>query len=295
MHALSKVRYGLRHGAELMPEAMVDLDYVGTKCTSHHVLTSLSFSTLTQLPTMPLHLPKIGHHRRASSNTEQRPSPESFVPTTASRTPTSPLSPQPRDLPLPLRSSTTSSDSSAPPSILRKVPTASSTDDGSVTSSSAYLSKRMSKSLAFDRTDTISSLPESDDEDFRTSSTPATSVSSFGGQCPLPTNTPTQKFPFFVMTLSGGSTLSFIALPIAMRPKVLDAVQRAWKRGISKSGQVEYAPELMKKHKEKGCEGGVWEVTMKGECWVPSSSEKVSSVAPFLLGALGSCTGPRGY
>jgi hypothetical protein len=77
------------------------------------------------------------------------------------------------------------------------------------------------------------------------------------------------------MTLSSTSTLSFIALPTHMRTSVLGAVQQAWKAGIGKTGQVEYAPELMKKHKEKGCDGGVWEVTMKGDAWSPSSSERV--------------------
>jgi hypothetical protein len=85
------------------------------------------------------------------------------------------------------------------------------------------------------------------------------------------------------MTLSSTSTLSFIALPVSMRPAVLDAVTRAWRRGVSKTGQVEYAPELMKKHKEKGCDGGVWEVTLKGDCWVPGSADKVSYVYPRRL------------
>ena len=229
---------------------------------------------------MPLHLPHLGHKRHGSHSQTEKPSPESFVPT-------SPRSPTSRAPLPPHRGSTTSStysdassNAGAPASILRKTTTTSSTSDsGSSTSASAYLSKRLTGSLAFDREDTISSLPESDEErdrDADGASTPATSVSSFGGQCPLPSSNAVQKFPFFTMTLSSSSTLSFIALPVAMRPAVLDAVTRAWRRGVSKTGQVDYAPELMKKHKEKGCDGGVWEVTLKGDCWVPGSADKVS-------------------
>lgn len=39
----------------------------------------------------------------------------------------------------------------------------------------------------------------------------------------------------------------------------------------------------MRRHKEKGCEGGVWEITLRGEAWVPSSSEKVSWVLERLI------------
>ncbi|KAK8865710.1 hypothetical protein IAR55_000855 [Kwoniella newhampshirensis] len=154
------------------------------------------------------------------------------------------------------------------------------------------LHKRMS-SLAFDRTDTIEStrsFSSFDDHDHYHSdrerendhasspSTPATSVSSFSNtHCPLPASNASQRFPFFMMTISSMSTLSFIALPLGMRPIVIDAINRAWKKGISKIQEVEYQPELMKKHQEKGCEGGVWEVTMKGEAWMPTSSEQVSS------------------
>ena len=46
--------------------------------------------------------------------------------------------------------------------------------------------------------------------------------------------------------------------------------------------QVKYRKELMDKHKQKGCEGGVWEVTMKDNCWMPSSQDKVSYVTPSL-------------
>ena len=57
---------------------------------------------------------------------------------------------------------------------------------------------------------------------------------------------------------------------------VLDAVNTAWCKGISKATQVEYQKELMNKHREKGCEGGVWEVTMSDNAWMPSSQDKVS-------------------
>lgn len=63
-----------------------------------------------------------------------------------------------------------------------------------------------------------------------------------------------------------------------MRVAILEAIRRAWPRGVAKSGQVDYAPELMQKHRDKGCpDGAVWEVTMKGECWVPRSEERVAS------------------
>ncbi|WVF70858.1 hypothetical protein IAT40_005652 [Kwoniella sp. CBS 6097] len=156
----------------------------------------------------------------------------------------------------------------------------------------ANIHKRMS-SLAFDRTDTIESMSSLDDNrrgstDFghnssSSPSTPGTSVSSFNAHCPLPTNTSSfgssvdSKFPFFMMTLSSVSTLSFIALPTSMRTIVFEAINRAWKRGVSKMTEVDYQPELMKRHKDKGCDGGVWEVTMKGEAWMPTSSEQVSS------------------
>lgn len=64
-----------------------------------------------------------------------------------------------------------------------------------------------------------------------------------------------------------------------MRPLVLDAINRAWKRGIKSTNSVEYAPELMQWHKKKGCDGGVWEVTMKDNCWMPRSEDKVAYVS----------------
>ncbi|WVQ97217.1 hypothetical protein IAU59_004327 [Kwoniella sp. CBS 9459] len=153
----------------------------------------------------------------------------------------------------------------------------------------ANLHKRMS-SLAFDRSETIESTSSLDDArqsstDYPRSSsspsTPGTSVSSFNAHCPLPTDSSGSsvdaKFPFFMMTLSSVSTLSFIALPISMRTIVFEAINRAWKRGVSKMTSVDYQPELMKRHKDKGSDGGVWEVTMKGEAWMPTSSEQVSS------------------
>ena len=231
---------------------------------------------------MPLHLTHIGHHR-SSSRSEDKPPPPSFVPSSPRSPSTAKSIPGRGPERVNTISSISSDTSSQPASILRKPTHQTSTSSdvtGSSTSASAYMSKKMNNlNLAFDRTDTISSLQESDDEDDGGNgggSTPATSVSSFGNQCPLPVSSTSQKFPFFVMSLSHTSSLSFMALPLAMRPEVLDAIQGAWKKGISKTQQVDYQPELMKRHKDKGCEGGVWEVTMKGEAWVPSSSEKVS-------------------
>ncbi|KAK6907547.1 hypothetical protein I203_101543 [Kwoniella mangroviensis CBS 8507] len=154
------------------------------------------------------------------------------------------------------------------------------TTSGSGSAFFGGMHKRMS-SLAFDRTDTIESLsPSIYDEDGTNGSgggsTPGTSVSSFNQHCPLPSTNST-KFPFFMMTISSVSTLSFIALPLHLRPVVVDVLNNTWKRGISKIQEVDYQPELMKKHKEKGCDQGVWEVTMKGEAWMPTSSEQVSS------------------
>jgi hypothetical protein len=61
-----------------------------------------------------------------------------------------------------------------------------------------------------------------------------------------------------------------------MRNVVIDAINSAWRKGINKMGQVDYREELMKKHKDKGCDGGVWEVTLKGDAWNPPSQDKVS-------------------
>ena len=227
---------------------------------------------------MPLHLPHLGHHRSNSHSSDKTPPPDSFVTPRSPRTTTREIPHRSGTQTSAMSTNTTSSDSTAPPSILRKVPTSHSSQSsqadmtGSSTSGSAYVTKKMN-SLAFDRTDTISSTIDSDDEDV--ASTPATSVSSFSAQCPLPPSSATQKFPFFVLTLSSTSTLSFMALPVDMRPMVLDAVNRAWKKGIQKTGNVDYAPELMKRHQDKGCDGGVWEVTLKGTCWMPTSQEKV--------------------
>ena len=215
---------------------------------------------------MPIHLPRIGHsHHQHDIESKDK---ESYLPS----------SPQPSRGPsLSHRTATSSSNTSsesAPQSILKKTSTSSS---GS-TSGSGYVTKRMAGLTTFDRTDTLSSAQESDDEreGNSSSSTPATSVSSLNNQCPLPQSSASQKFPFFIMTLSSTSTLSFIALPLGMRPMVLDAVNAAWRKGISKTTQVEYQKELMNKHREKGCEGGVWEVTMNDNSWMPSSQDKVS-------------------
>jgi len=218
---------------------------------------------------MPLHFPHVGHqnHRRHDAETKDN---DSYIPTSPESS-RSNLSPQ-RHATV---SSTTSSES-APPSILKK----SSTSASDSTSASGYLSKRKSGLTTFDGTDTISSTHDSDDEREGSSSvsTPATSVSSLNNQCPLPASSAGQKFPFFVMTLSSTSTLSFIALPVTMRPVVLNAIRHAWRKGVSKMDQVEYLKELMEKHKENGCDGGVWEVTMKDNCWMPNSQDKVSYV-----------------
>lgn len=220
---------------------------------------------------MPLRLPSLHSHRRTGSNSE--PQLEAFR-VTSPLSPSSPTSPSQHGS----ATSPPATDTSAPPSILRRGPQSSvSSDNGSTHSGSvsASLSKRLS-ALAFDRTDTVSSLPESDGEDGYSRSTPGTSISSSSNQCPLPSSSLTHQLPFFSMTLSSTSTLSFIALPPAMRPTVLDAITRAWRRGVGKVNQVEYKPELMRRHKEKGCEGGVWEVSLKGDCWVPQSQDKVS-------------------
>lgn len=82
-------------------------------------------------------------------------------------------------------------------------------------------------------------------------------------------------FPFFSLTLSSTSTLSFIGLPVALRPVVIEAVRKAWKRGIKNLDQVDYQPDLMRFHKSRGCDGGVWEIVLKDNCWIPKSEDKV--------------------
>ena len=215
-----------------------------------HLLHLLEPATLEiklvyrSLLTMPLHLPHIGHTRSSSHSSDSRP-PESFVPTspgsprTASRVPIQPHR-QGTTASFATTSSTSSSNTAssipppAPPSILRKTPTpqssiSSSDMTGSSTSGSAYVTKKMNN-LAFDRTDTIASTIDSDDDDDE-ASTPATSVSSLTAQCPLPTSSATQKFPFFVMTLSSTSTLTFIALPVADEADGLDGRQQGVEKG----------------------------------------------------------------
>lgn len=91
----------------------------------------------------------------------------------------------------------------------------------------------------------------------------SSSNNSMTGMCPLPESTVTNRFPFFSMTISHNATLSFIALPVQVRPAVISGVQRAWRHGIKSMDSVDYAPELMKFHKSKGCDGGVWELTLK--------------------------------
>ncbi len=247
--------------------------FAAQKANSSPPPDSLLQSCHLSIARMPLHFPHVGHshgNRRHDPASNEK---DSYIQTSpnAERVPIAPE----RTATV---SSTGSSSETAPPSILKKASTSTSGSGESNTSGSAYITKRMSGLTTFDRTDTISSTQGSDDERDTASppSTPATSVSSFNSQCPLPPSSASQKFPFFVMTLSSTSTLSFIALPLAMRPTVVEAIQKAWRKGISKTGQVEYQKELMNQHKARGCEGGVWEVTMKDNCWMPTSQDKVS-------------------
>jgi hypothetical protein len=83
------------------------------------------------------------------------------------------------------------------------------------------------------------------------------------------------------MTLSSSGTLSFIAMPVSMRAGVLEAINQAWKRGIGKINEIDYAPEAVRRSREEGrCDGGVWEVMMKETPWLPASADKVSYVPP---------------
>lgn len=204
---------------------------------------------------MPLHLPHFGadkhrgndhegpSRRLSSSSAEGRPKPPSV----------------------------TSSSSSRPHSILRQPDSLPSRSD-----SASPLDSRMA-SLSFNREDTFSSRTGSDVDSPRpsTTTTPGTSVSSLG-ECPLPASSAANQFPFFLLSLSSTSTLQFIAMPLSLRTAVLDTLNKAWTRGISKVQEVTYAPELMKKHTDRGCDSGVWQVTLKGECWVPRSEERVA-------------------
>ncbi|CAK9782126.1 hypothetical protein CC85DRAFT_285844 [Cutaneotrichosporon oleaginosum] len=158
-----------------------------------------------------------------------------------------------------------------PPSILKAHTPSVSSDS----SASMFTKKRMSLSdmrgLSIGRTETTDSRWSADE---RESSSPSSSGS---GMCPLPESSQKAPFPFFSMTLSGTATLSFIALPVHLRPAVIAGVRKAWKHGIRSMDSVEYAPELMEFHKRKGCDGGVWELTLKGDAWNPRSEDKVSS------------------
>ncbi|TYJ54959.1 hypothetical protein B9479_004371 [Cryptococcus floricola] len=255
---------------------------------------------------MPLHLPKI-IHRRSHSSTESpfinntrsssddsQPLPGTS-PSASLQSAGSPVlasrSPRPVSFMEQSRRESAQSGSQLHGILKNGAPSVNGSDSASGNGSSggsalASLHKRMG-SLTFNRTDTIETMFSLDgdtdrDENPRDStepsspSTAATSVSSLSQFCPLP-DTQGKDFPFFMMTLSSVSTLSFVALPPLLRTIVLDAVNRAWKRGVSKIQEVDYQPELMRRHKEKGCEGGVWEVTFRGEAWMPTSSEQVSS------------------
>lgn len=234
---------------------------------------------------MPLAL-KIGGHRRAKSSsyddrTNGRDNGNGSGASGAS-TPSSPL--------------IVVNDGSAPTSILRATPSLSSEVTNSSTSTSfntrSRLSlgdpdapsspntlanmKRLSIGDRMPRTDTTDSRWSVNDDERPLSPGPpngagispilspvSSSNNSMTGMCPLPESTASNRFPFFTMTLSSTATLSFIALPVNVRPMVIEAVQRAWKHGIKSMDSVDYAPELMKFHKSKGCDGGVWELTMK--------------------------------
>ncbi|ODN84131.1 hypothetical protein L202_00140 [Cryptococcus amylolentus CBS 6039] len=256
---------------------------------------------------MPLHLPKIIHRRShsgtespfinnsRSSSDDSQPLPGTS-PSASLQSAGSPVlasrSPRPVSFMEQSRRESAQSGSQLHGILKNGAPSGNGSDSASGNGSSggsalASLHKRMS-SLTFNRTDTIETMfsldgdtdrdenPRRDSTDPSSPSTAATSVSSLSQFCPLP-DTQGKGFPFFMMTLSSVSTLSFVALPPLLRTIVLDAVNRAWKRGVSKIQEVDYQPELMRRHKEKGCEGGVWEVTFRGEAWMPTSSEKVSS------------------
>ncbi|WVO13386.1 hypothetical protein L204_101001 [Cryptococcus depauperatus] len=234
------------------------------------------------IKTMPLNLSHI-IHRRSQSSTEKLQVERDESDASTPRQDASPRS-QPASFKdqrrLSARSGSEIQDTqknSASPSLMSSEHTGNSTNGSALT----QMHKRLSN-LTLDRSDTIESLALDTDTDKEhnngscSPSTPGTSASSIPQYCPLP-STASQRFPFFMMTLSSISTLSFIALPLRLRSNVLDAVNRAWKKGVGKIREVEYQNELMKRHKERGCEGGVWEVTLRGEAWVPSNSEQVSS------------------
>jgi hypothetical protein len=189
------------------------------------------------------------------------------------------------------------SQESAPPSILRK--TSDSADSTAIkhvdTTNSTWSSSSFSPSPGLlKRLSTLSSTGESAsgsrDSDGRQSQdmTPDTSVSSLEShvradcspavqmlmtwkQCSLPTSS-----PFLLLTLSSTSTLQFLLLPVAVRPHIIAAVQKAWPKGIEKSGEVSYDSEMSRKARERGVDGGIWELQTRGMCWAPGSGEKVA-------------------
>ena len=241
---------------------------------------------------MPIHFPGLGHKDKHKEEDKERDH---------HRTDPSTVHPQPT-VPVPHRQSTQSSTSSSnPPSILRRPapihsdptsPTTSDNGERSHTTGSASissLSQRMSKGFSVTRTDTTDSHDTTSSSvhhrsNSNSGSTPLTSLSADSlpdQNCPLPRSAPGARFPFFSMTLSSTGTLSFIAMPVSMRPGVIDAVNRAWKKGagISKITEIDYAPEAVKKAREEGsCDGGVWELTMKEMPWSPTSADRVSYV-----------------
>ncbi|GMK60010.1 hypothetical protein CspeluHIS016_0902270 [Cutaneotrichosporon spelunceum] len=160
--------------------------------------------------------------------------------------------------------------SSQPASILKTHTPSLSSGSTSTSFSKKRLSIGDIRNLSINRSETTDSRWSADEDT-------STSSNSSGEMCPLPESTKKAPFPFFSLTLSGTATLSFIALPASVRPAVISAVQRAWRHGIRTMDSVDYAPELMDFHRRKGCDGGVWEITLKGDAWNPPSADKVAS------------------
>jgi hypothetical protein len=231
---------------------------------------------------MPLHFPHLGHKdkekEKASHTTSESstpPPPVAHRQSTTSSTGTS----------------TSTSNSNPPSSILKKsthssTPSRSNTQD-SRTSTIDSLSQGLS--LSHISSDTSSNHNRTSSSGTGSKLTPATSVTSLDAlnTCPLPQSAPGARFPFFTMTLSSLGTLSFIAMPVSMRPSVLEAINQAWKKGggISKIMEIDYAPEAVRRAREEGrCDGGVWEVGLKDTPWAPASADRVSYVTSLADG-----------
>lgn len=255
---------------------------------------------------MPIHFPGLGHKdKHKDEHRDKDDIRADHVPSTSVPPPS-----------VPHRQSTQSSTSSTnPPSILRRPdpsvhsdPSSPATSDygqtahttttggtGTGSGSISSLSQRMSKGLSVNRSETTDSRTSTTSSNHHSSSTPPTSLSTDSlpdQNCPLPRSEAGARFPFFTMTLSSTGTLSFIALPVVMRPGVIDAVNRAWKKGsgISKITEIDYAPEAVRRAREEGrCDGGVWEVMMKDMPWSPTSADRVSYVSLGLLPPTSEC------